>query len=108
MPTYVYECPSCGHEFERFLKKMDDRARTRKCPSCGKRARRRISGGAGFLFKGEGFYATDYRSEEYRSKAESERKKASGGPSDAKDSGSSETEGKNAADGGGGDGANGS
>lgn len=71
MPTYAYRCAKCGHEFE-FFAKISDRPRARKCPACGGRAKRQISGGAGFLFKGEGFYTTDYRSEEYRSKAAAE------------------------------------
>jgi putative FmdB family regulatory protein len=57
MPTYDYRCPD-GHEFEKFLK-MSDRARIR-CPVCGKVASRKISGGAGLVFKGSGFYITDY------------------------------------------------
>jgi putative FmdB family regulatory protein len=57
MPTYEYACPA-GHEFEKFHK-MSDRARVR-CPECGKASRRRISGGAGLVFKGSGFYITDY------------------------------------------------
>ncbi len=57
MPTYEYLCPQ-GHEFEKF-QKITDRARV-KCPSCGQVASRRISGGAGLLFKGSGFYITDY------------------------------------------------
>jgi putative FmdB family regulatory protein len=57
MPTYQYRCP-LGHEFERF-EKMSDRART-KCPECGRTAVRLISGGAGLIFKGSGFYITDY------------------------------------------------
>lgn len=76
MPTYVYRCPECDHAFEDFQTKISDRPRTRKCPACGGRARREISGGAGFLFKGEGFYATDYRSEEYRKKADAEKGEA--------------------------------
>ncbi|HUP01612.1 MAG TPA: zinc ribbon domain-containing protein [Gemmatimonadota bacterium] len=72
MPTYVYQCPECEHEFEIFAK-MSDRRRARKCPACGARATRVITGGAGFLFKGEGFYITDYRSEEYRSKEKAEK-----------------------------------
>lgn len=59
MPTYAYECPA-GHEFERFERKMSEPSRA-KCPECGKMARRQISGGAGLLFKGSGFYITDYR-----------------------------------------------
>jgi putative FmdB family regulatory protein len=57
MPTYEYRCPR-GHEFEKF-QKMSDSARV-KCPQCGKVASRKISGGAGFVFKGSGFYITDY------------------------------------------------
>jgi len=57
MPTYEYRCPA-GHEFELF-QKMSDKPRA-KCPSCGKSAKRRISGGAGLVFKGTGFYITDY------------------------------------------------
>ncbi len=59
MPTYHYRCPSCGHDFEKF-EKMDAKARP-KCPQCGTRAERQISGGAGLLFKGSGFYITDYK-----------------------------------------------
>lgn len=57
MPTYEYSCPA-GHEFEKF-QKMSDSPKA-KCPSCGKLASRRISGGAGLVFKGSGFYITDY------------------------------------------------
>jgi len=57
MPTYEYRCPD-GHEFELF-QKMSDKPRAR-CPVCGKNASRQISGGAGLLFKGTGFYITDY------------------------------------------------
>jgi putative FmdB family regulatory protein len=57
MPTYEYECPE-GHVFEKF-QKMTDKPRA-KCPVCGKTATRKISGGAGLVFKGSGFYITDY------------------------------------------------
>ena len=57
MPTYEYHCPK-GHEFELF-QRMTDRPRA-KCPECGRSAARRISGGAGLIFKGSGFYITDY------------------------------------------------
>ena len=57
MPTYEYLCPA-GHEFDKF-QKMSDPARAR-CPECGKAAVRLISGGAGLMFKGSGFYITDY------------------------------------------------
>jgi putative FmdB family regulatory protein len=57
MPTYEYQCPD-GHVFEK-LQKMSDRPQA-KCPVCGKPATRKISGGAGLVFKGSGFYITDY------------------------------------------------
>src|SRR5215210_7353079 len=57
MPTYEYQCPE-GHGFEKF-QKMTDKPRA-KCPVCGKPATRKISGGAGLVFKGSGFYITDY------------------------------------------------
>src|ERR671910_2077404 len=57
MPTYEYQCPD-GHVFEKF-QKMSDKPRA-KCPVCRKGAARKISGGAGLVFKGSGFYITDY------------------------------------------------
>lgn len=78
MPTYHYVCPTCNHEFEVFQQRMSDGPKTKKCPACGGRSRRQISGGAGFLFKGEGFYVTDYRSEEYRAKSKHESGESSG------------------------------
>ncbi|MBN1269912.1 MAG: zinc ribbon domain-containing protein [Kiritimatiellae bacterium] len=73
MPTYEYECLRCGHEFELF-QSISDKPRSR-CPKCRGKVRRRIGTGAGVLFKGSGFYSTDYRSESYKraAKAESER-----------------------------------
>jgi putative FmdB family regulatory protein len=60
MPTYDYECTQCGHAFE-ISQKMSD-ALLSKCPACGKKKLKRlIGGGAGIIFKGSGFYATDYR-----------------------------------------------
>jgi putative FmdB family regulatory protein len=69
MPTYEYECPK-GHRFDVFQRMTDKPVAT--CPKCKARARRKISGGAGFLFKGEGFYITDYRSEDYKKRASAE------------------------------------
>ena len=57
MPTYEYRCPA-GHEFE-VIQKITDRSRA-KCPTCGRPAERQMSGGAGLIFKGSGFYITDY------------------------------------------------
>ena len=76
MPTYEYACDNCGHEFERF---QSITARPlRKCPVCGKsRLRRLIGTGGGVIFKGSGFYETDYRSESYKKAAEAEKNAAS-------------------------------
>jgi putative FmdB family regulatory protein len=78
MPTYEYECRSCGHRFEAF-QSIKDRP-LRRCPACGKGVKRLIGAGAGIIFRGSGFYETDYRSEDYSKKARDE--KPSKGPSD--------------------------
>src|SRR6266850_1403674 len=71
MPTYEYKCEACGHKFEKFQSIKS--GPIRKCPNCGKnKVRRLISTGAGLIFKGSGFYITDYRSESYKEKAKSE------------------------------------
>jgi putative FmdB family regulatory protein len=72
MPTYEYVCKDCGHEFERF---QSITARPiRKCPDCGKAAAKRLIGtGSGIIFKGSGFYETDYRSESYKKAQKSEK-----------------------------------
>ena len=81
MPTYEYVCDSCNHEFERFQSITE--SPLRKCPDCGRlEVRRLISGGAGFLFKGSGFYITDYRSDGYKQAAKKE-KEAVGNPASA-------------------------
>jgi len=94
MPTYEYECPK-GHTFEVFQKMTDEPVSS--CPECGEPASRKISGGAGFLFKGEGFYITDYRSDEYKKKASaesgSEKPKKSESPKSDKSSGGSSKSG---------------
>ena len=73
MPTYDYICENCEYEFEQF---QSITARPiRKCPKCGKvKLQRLIGAGAGIIFKGSGFYQTDYRSESYKKAAESEKK----------------------------------
>lgn len=71
MPTYDYRCEACGHELEIFHS-ISEPAR-RKCPRCGKRKlERRIGTGAGIIFKGSGFYQTDYRSESYQQGAKAD------------------------------------
>lgn len=77
MPTYDYKCNACSHAFEQF-QSMKDKP-LKKCPRCGKSALERLIGtGAAVIFKGSGFYQTDYRSESYRKAAEAESKASSG------------------------------
>ena len=73
MPTYEYKCDACGFKFEKFQSIKS--APIRKCPHCGKnRVKRLIGTGAGLIFKGGGFYETDYRSEAYKSAAKADAK----------------------------------
>lgn len=81
MPTYDYECDACGHTMELF-QGINDPVK-RKCPECGKNKLRRLFGsGAAIVFKGSGFYQTDYRSESYKKAASADKP-----PSDDKSSG---------------------
>ena len=75
MPTYEYRCGNCGHKFEQF---QSMKAKPlRKCPACGKNKLNRLIGtGAGVIFKGSGFYETDYRSESYKKGEKSEKSSA--------------------------------
>lgn len=85
MPTYDYVCDSCGHEFEAFESITADPQTT--CPSCkAEKLRRRIGPGAAILFKGSGFYETDYRSESYKKAAKADSAAASGSSSSNGDS----------------------
>ena len=85
MPTYEYRCSNCGHKFEKF--QSITAAPIKQCPACKKnKAQRLIGTGAGLIFKGSGFYITDYRSEGYKEKA-----KADSGSTETK---SGETAGK--------------
>ena len=71
MPTYEYKCSACGHAFERFQSITADPIK--KCPECGKNKVKRLIGtGAGLIFKGSGFYITDYRDSGYKDKAKAE------------------------------------
>lgn len=75
MPTYEYVCDECGHEFELF-QSMSASVK-RKCPECGKLKLKRLIGiGSGIIFKGSGFYQTDYRSDSYKKAAEADKKAA--------------------------------
>ena len=83
MPTYEYECDACGHTFERF--QSITAGAVRKCPECGRlKVRCLIGAGSGVIFKGSGFYETDYRSKEYKDKAKKEKDAASKTPSESK------------------------
>ncbi len=93
MPTYDYRCDACEHEWELFQSIKANPVR--KCPECGKlKAKRIIGAGAGIIFKGSGFYQTDYRSKSYKKGAEA-AKKASEKKSDSasKDSKSKKSDG---------------
>ena len=96
MPTYDYEC-SAGHRFEIFQKMSDEPVS--ECPECGAASERKISGGAGFLFKGDGFYITDYRSDDYKKKASAD----SGDSSKSSGESSSKSSSPDASSKGGGD-----
>ncbi len=84
MPTYEYVCQKCEHEFEVF-QSMKDKPLT-KCPDkkCGGKVRRKLGTGAGIIFKGSGFYTTDYRSDSYKKAASADTSTSSSGESTAK------------------------
>jgi len=107
MPTYDYECDACGHKMEIFQNISEEPLK--KCPECKKKKFRRLFGaGAGILFKGSGFYQTDYRSDSYKQKAASD-KPAPSSSTDAKGSSDSKSSGesKSSSDGGGSSGGKG-
>lgn len=115
MPTYEYRCPN-GHDFELFQRMSDPPEAP--CPSCGEVAERQISAGAGLLFKGSGFYITDYRDSTYKDKAKAETSGGTGGAGESgsssgtsasgKDSGGSGGDAGSASSSGGGSGSTGS
>ncbi len=82
MPTYDYECEACGHELEVFQGINDPLKK--KCPECGKnKLRRQFGAGAAIVFKGSGFYQTDYRSEGYKKAASADKKASESSSSDS-------------------------
>jgi len=94
MPTYQYQCSACKHAFEELQSMKDDPLT--KCPKCKKKKLNRLLGtGAGLLFKGSGFYITDYRSDSYKSaaKADAPPSSKSEGSSKGGDSSSSKSSG---------------
>lgn len=81
MPTYEYRCESCRHEFEEF--QSITAKPLKKCPQCRKNKLRRLIGtGAGIIFKGSGFYETDYRSDSYKKAQKAESESGSGKKTD--------------------------
>ncbi len=93
MPTYDYECDACDHKFELF--QSITAKHIRKCPECGKlKIKRLIGTGSTIIFKGSGFYQTDYRSEEYKSRQKADKSSASSENKDNKDSKSKKKETK--------------
>ena len=87
MPTYEYKCPK-GHLFEKFYPTITSK-RTATCPTCGKKAERQLSGGGGLVFKGSGFYITDYKRAGEKKEGES---KPAEKPAEKKPEGKAESE----------------
>ena len=77
MPTYEYECQKCGHQFEEFQSISADPLKSCVSKGCRGKVKRLISGGGGLLFKGSGFYITDYRSDGYKKAEKADRKESS-------------------------------
>ncbi len=92
MPTYEYDCKGCGKRAE-FFQSMSE-APKRKCPHCGLRngLRRRIGCGAGIIFRGSGFYETDYRSESYRKQAKKENGSSTGSTAESEKKGAAKND----------------
>lgn len=83
MPTYDYVCDACNHKFELFQSITAEAEK--KCPECGKKKLRRLIGaGAAIVFKGSGFYQTDYRSDSYKKRAEADSKSSEAKPVESK------------------------
>ena len=90
MPTYEYRCNACDNKWEEFQSIKADP--TKKCPKCKKaKAERIISAGGGIIFKGSGFYQTDYRSESYNKGADAAKKASESSSASTTDTGKSET-----------------
>ena len=93
MPTYDYVCQACDHTWDEF-QSMTAKP-TRKCPECGKlKAKRKIGPGAGIIFKGSGFYQTDYRSDSYKKAADADSKSSTSSESKSDSKGETKTTAK--------------
>ena len=90
MPTYDYECDACGHAWEMFQRIVEDPIK--KCPECKKKKARRLFGtGSAVMFKGSGFYETDYRSDSYKKGEKAAKEAKSEKKSDSKSGSKSES-----------------
>ena len=96
MPTYDYKCQKCGHQFEIFQSMKDDRLTDCPQEDCDGEVKRLLGTGAGIIFKGSGFYETDYRSDSYKKAASADKPSSDSGSSDksskSKDSSSKKSE----------------
>lgn len=93
MPTYEYACRNCEHQFEQF--QSITAGPLRKCPACGRMKLQRLIGtGGGIIFRGSGFYETDYRSESYKKAAKADSDAKTGTKSDSSADGASKSDGK--------------
>lgn len=97
MPTYDYVCEKCEHEFEFFQSMSDDRLTDCPIEGCGGHVKRKIGTGAGIIFKGSGFYETDYRSESYKTGAKKDSDAGTGAAKTESSSSSSDSGGKKSA-----------
>src|SRR5580765_6891859 len=94
MPTYDYECKACKHTWDEF-QSMSAKP-SKKCPKCGKsKANRKIGAGAGIIFKGSGFYQTDYRSDSYKKSADADSKSQTSSESKSESKGDSKSNSSN-------------
>ena len=92
MPIFEFLCAKCGHVFERFQNISDPPVK--RCPECRCKVRKLLSAGAGILFKGSGFYETDYRSESYKKAAKAEKEAAKSTSSTSKSDASKKSDSK--------------
>lgn len=97
MPTYDYQCQKCGHRYEVFQSMKDDRLTDCPLETCDGNVKRLLGTGAGIIFKGSGFYETDYRSDSYKKAASADKSAGSSGGSGGSSSGGSGGESKPAA-----------
>ncbi len=91
MPTYEYRCAACGNEFDQFGRMSDPTVQA--CPACGAEAQRKMSAGAGLLFKGSGFYITDYRADSYKKAASADSSAGAEAKGDSKAEGKGDSKG---------------